>query len=239
MTLCSYSVRENRLGRIGILGGTFNPIHYGHLRAAEEVRERVGLEKVLFIPSCNPPLKGLDLANPEDRFEMTRLAIENNPYFEISDMECKRKGKSYTVDTISELNRSMPEKDLFLILGIDSFLEIPKWYKPDELLGMTDFIVVSRPGFRFEELLPVLEMRKEDEGHSYLKELDAGTTDLKEVSLKTGRKVLLMNITSLDISATTIRRLIRIDKSIKYLLPESVEYYIISNKLYSEGSEYL
>lgn len=216
---------------IGILGGTFNPIHYGHLRLAEEVRERAGLEKVLFIPSCNPPLKDLDLASPQDRYEMTRLAIEGNPYFEISDIECRRSGKSYTVNTILELQELIPDKDLILILGIDSFLEMPKWYRPYRLAEMIDFIVVSRPGFRFEELAATGLIRDED--CSYFREIDNRSINLKELSLKTGRKVILMNITLLDISATVIRRLVRDGKSIKYLLPESVEYYIISNKLYN------
>lgn len=223
--------------RIGIFGGTFNPIHFGHLRAAEEVRERADLEKVLFIPSCNPPLKGFELADPEDRYEMTRLAIERNPYFEISDIECKRKGKSYTVDTLLELKKVMPEVDLYLILGIDSFLEIPQWYRPDKLIEMTDFIVVSRPGFSFKELIPVLGLTGQDKGYDPFNELDKGSTDHWEISLKTGREVILMNITHINISATMIRRLISKGKSIKYLLPESVEYYIISKKLYLEGSE--
>lgn len=215
-------------GRIGILGGTFNPIHYGHLRAAEEVRERIGLDKIMFIPSCNPPLKDSELASPEDRYEMTRLAITGNPYFEISDIECRRSGKSYTVETLSELKDLMPGKDFFLILGIDSFLEIPQWYRPDRLMEMTDFIVVSRPGFRFSDLASMISNGNE----CLLEELDTGMTDLKEIGLRTGKKVLLMNITALNISATKIRRLVIEGKSIKYLLPESVEYYIILNKLY-------
>lgn len=222
---------KGKMGKgIGILGGTFNPIHYGHLRAAEEVRERIGFEKILFIPSCNPPLKGHELASPEDRYEMTRLAIERNPHFDISDIECRRKGKSYTVETISELKGFMPEKDFFLILGIDSFIEIPQWYSPDRLMDMVDFIVVSRPRFRFIELAPMLGGN--NNAKEILNKLDMGLTDIEELNLSTGRKVILMNITSLNIAATTIRRLVRDGKSIKYLLPESVEYYIISNKLY-------
>lgn len=215
---------------IGILGGTFNPIHYGHLRAAEEVREKKSLEKILFIPSCNPPLKGSELATPEDRYEMTRLAIEKNPYFDISDIECRRKGKSYTVETIEELKGLFPDKVFYLILGIDSFVEIPQWYRPDKLMDMVDFIVVSRPGFKFMELAPMLESHGVDK--EILNKLDSGLVDINELNLRTGRKVMLVNITSLNISATTIRRLIREGKSIKYLLPESVEYYIISNKLF-------
>lgn len=221
--------------RIGILGGTFNPIHYGHLRAAEEVRERIGLEKILFIPSCNPPLKGSELATPEDRYEMTSLAIEKNPFFEISDIECRRKEKSYTVETLAELKGLLPDKEFFLILGIDSFAEIPQWYRPDKLMDMVDFIVVSRPGFRFMELASMIGAL--DEGKEILNKLDAGLTEIEELNLITGRKVMLMNITSLNISATAIRRIVRDGKSIKYLLPESVEYYIISNKLYRYGRE--
>ncbi len=215
--------------RIGILGGTFNPIHYGHLRAAEEVREMIGLEKILFVPSCNPPLKDYEVAGPEMRYEMTKLAIEGNPYFDISDIECRRSGKSYTVETLSELKRLMPDKDLFFILGIDSFLEIPQWFRPYELMKMIDFIVVSRPGFRFEKLHQMLGNK---DTWDILNKLDEGLIDKKELQINTGRKVLVLNITSLNISATIIRKLVREGKSIKYLLPESVEYYIISNRLY-------
>lgn len=218
--------------KIGIFGGTFNPVHYGHLRAAEEVRVKLDFEKVLFIPSCNPPIKAGDLASVGHRYEMTRLSIETNPFFIVSDIECRRPGKSYTVETLVELKEIYPDKELYLILGIDSFLDIPEWYQPEKLMEMTDFVVISRPGFSFLSLSSMIAT-----DISILTGLDAGRLEIHRTNLGSDRKVFLLNVTPFNISATTIRNLVKDNKSIKYLLPEKVESYIISNKLYMEGSD--
>ncbi|MCL5022084.1 MAG: nicotinate-nucleotide adenylyltransferase [Nitrospirae bacterium] len=220
--------------RIGIMGGTFNPIHYGHLRVSEEVREGIGLGKVLFVPSGNPPLKARDLAPAEHRFEMARRAVATNPHFELSDIECREQKKSYTVETLAALRAMHPGKEFYFILGIDSFLEIPSWHRPEKLLELTNFVVVSRPGFSFSTVAPWVRADL-----SLLSSLDTSGRAVFKGSLRNGRDVYLMNVTSLPISATTIRGLIRKGKSVKYLLPESVEYFIISHKLYSEGSDHL
>ncbi|MGD1075004.1 MAG: nicotinate-nucleotide adenylyltransferase [Thermodesulfovibrionales bacterium] len=222
----------NAHNKIGILGGTFNPVHYGHLRAAEEVREKLLFEKVLFIPSCKPPLKSDDLAPAEERYEMTRLSIEANPFFEISDIECKKQGKSYTVETLAALNELYPDKSLYLIMGIDSFLDIPSWRRPERVMDLAHFVVISRPGFSFSSIASMIPT-----SIVILSEMDGARREVYKTKLKNGREVVLLNVTPMPISATTVRRIVRQGKSIKYLLPDKIESYIISHSLYREGGD--
>ncbi len=215
--------------KIGIFGGTFNPIHYGHLRAAEEVRERLDLTKIIFIPSKDPPLKTRKLIDSEHRYKMTELAISGNNLFEISDIEYKRSGKSYTVHTIEKLRNIYQDADLYFILGIDTFLEISNWWHPERLISLIDFIVISRPSFKFINLLssPYIPKPKH-----VLESLDKAEIELCPIKLKSKRELIAFRIPLIEISATEIRRLMLEGKSIKYLLPESVESYIIANRLY-------
>jgi nicotinate-nucleotide adenylyltransferase len=216
--------------KLGILGGTFNPIHYGHLAAAEEVRERLKLDRVLFIPSFHPPHKQEDdVPSAAHRMEMVRIATSENATFEPSDIEIKRGGKSYTIDTIEALKRAHPDADLYFITGVDSFLDIQTWSRWERLLSLCTFVVLSRPGYRFADLLKidflrpagnqVLELDREQRVHV---EIHAGTFT-----------VYLEMIPLYDISSTDIRRRVKEGRSIKYLLPEAVETYIINNKLYA------
>ncbi len=220
--------------KIGIFGGTFNPIHYGHLRAAEEVREKFNLAKIVFIPSKSPPLKTHGLIESEHRYRMTELALSGNGFFEISDIEFKRPGKSFTVQTLEELRRIFHDTDLYFILGIDSFLEIPAWWQPEKLISLTDFIIIARPSFRFVDLLlsPYINEQNINVQRDDLEKLDKEELESYRTTLKSKRVVIALKIPLLDISATEIRKRIREGKSIKYLLPESVESYIIANKLY-------
>lgn len=218
--------------KIGLFGGTFNPVHFGHLRVAEEVRERLGFDKVLFIPSCNPPLKSGSLASGRDRYEMTRLSVLGNPFFEISDVECRKPGKSYTVETYAALMKEYPDTDLSLIVGIDSFLDIPAWYQPERLMALASFVVISRPGFRFADLSPLVAA-----GEGVLSALDRHEREVASASMKNGREAFLMNVTPFHVSATSVRACVREGRSIKYLLPDEVESYIISHNLYREGSD--
>ncbi len=215
--------------KVGIFGGTFNPIHYGHLRAAEEVREKLGMDRVLFIPSGSPPLKTKEIAEAKHRYEMTRLAILKNPFFELSDVEHRRAGRSYTVNTVEELTKADPGIDFHLVLGIDAFLDIPNWWRPERLIELTDFIVISRPLFRFIDLRasPYLKIKQ-----SSLKDLDNSVTEICMTALESGRKVFLLRLTPIGISSTELRGLIKRDKSIKYLLPPDIQSYIIINGLY-------
>ena len=211
--------------KIGVFGGTFNPIHYGHLRAAEETREILGLDKVFFIPSGNPPLKSEDLADALKRYKMVRLAVVRNRFFDVLDIECVKSEKSFTVETLEVLLRQHHDAELYFMLGIDAFLDIPNWWRPEQLVSMVNFAVVSRPGREFDEML--------SSPFAKTKDLAESGGESLTLELLTGRKAELVKITPLDISSSDIRRRIRAGRSIKYLLPEDVESFIISNKLYS------
>lgn len=205
--------------KLGILGGTFNPIHFGHLRAAEEARERVNLDKVIFMPSGNPPLKTLDLIDAFHRYAMARLATASNVNFVVSDLEIRQAEKSYTVNTIQRLCEIYPGDKLFFILGIDAFLDMPNWWHPDTLTGMIDFVLVTRPGFDLTDVLK----------SPYVQNAD---NELNQFDLKSGRKAFVLQMTPMGISSTEIRRLLSEGKSIKYLLPDKVEEYIYQHNLY-------
>ena len=216
--------------RLGILGGTFNPIHFGHLAAAEEVRERLKLEKVIFIPSFLPPHKiDEDIPSAVQRQEMIRLALKGNLYAAISDMEIRRGGRSYTVDTIGALQQSHPGTELYFLTGLDSFLEIRTWKDWDRLLTLCSFVVISRDGYRFRDIaqLGILDVPEQE-----LTALDAREKD-QVVITAANMRVYLERVPFYDISSTDIRTRVREGRSIKYHLPEAVEHYIIENKLYA------
>ncbi|MEW6002321.1 MAG: nicotinate-nucleotide adenylyltransferase [Nitrospirota bacterium] len=215
--------------KVGIFGGTFNPIHYGHLRAAEEVRERLGFSKIIFIPSGNPPIKTRELADAKERYNMTELATAGNPFFEVSDIEFKRHGKSYTVQTMKELCDIYPDISLYFILGVDAFLDIPNWWQPERLIAIMDFIVISRASFRFIDLLSSPYIHAD---RGALERLDEGELESYSAKLRSNRDILAMRVPLLDISSTEIRRLTAAGKSIKYLLPEVVESFIIEKGFY-------
>jgi nicotinate-nucleotide adenylyltransferase len=215
--------------RIGILGGTFNPIHYGHLAAAEEVRDRLKLDRVLFIPAYFPPHKQDEhVPNALERMEMVRLATSDNPHFEPSDIEIERGGISFTVDTIEALRQVYPGAELYFITGLDTFLEIQTWHEWKKLLTLCCFVVLSRPGYRFADLLKIDFMARAERE---LARLDRGDLLHAEISSNSFRVCLEM-IPLYDISSTDIRKRAKEGLSIKYLLPEAVEIYIIKKRLY-------
>ncbi len=139
--------------KIGILGGTFNPIHIGHLILAEEAREKLGLDKIIFVPAFLPPHKdNSDIAPAKMRLEMVGLAISGNKYFSVSDMEIKRDGRSYTIDTIKEFTKKYPQDELYFIIGSDLLKYLDDWKDLSEIIKMVKFIVVTRPGYPLEEI---------------------------------------------------------------------------------------
>lgn len=215
--------------KLGIMGGTFNPIHYGHLRPAEEIRERLKLDKVLFIPSARPPHKDSEIIEPHHRLAMARLAIRFNPAFDVSPVEVERKGKSYSVRTLEELLGEY-RAELFFLLGVDAFLEIPTWREADRLFSLTNFVILLRPPYSFQSLSqsPYLKSLT----RSFLAELDQGIRQSYRKVSENGKFIYFERITSLDISSTYIRKNLKAGKSIKYLLPDSVESYIIAHRLY-------
>jgi len=217
-------VQDRFQGKIGVMGGTFNPIHIGHLRSAEEVREAFDLDRVIFIPSADPPHKGKKgIIDIHDRLELVTEAVRENPFFIASDIEARRDGKSYTVDTLREIRSRLDDGgELFFILGLDAFLEIETWYHYRDLFDLSHFVVTDRP--TSESHNPPLVL---PETLAALFENVDGRTLLHP----SGNRVYYHNISALDISATEIRRLVGEGFSIRYLVPERV-YDTITQKGY-------
>lgn len=211
--------------KIGIFGGTFNPIHHAHLRIAEEIREHFKLSKVIFVPAATPPHKPLsDDLSFGDRLRMVELAVRDNRFFSVSDLEGKREGKSYSIDTLNLLRQHYPGDELFFIMGSDSFAEFGSWREYAAIFACCNIVTITRPGSRIvlREALPV------DIAHEFCYH-DAEN----RLSHRSGHSVYSIEGTQLDISSTNIRALIRKGNSIKYLVPESVERYIIQQRFYA------
>lgn len=208
--------------RVGIFGGTFDPVHNGHLRAAEEIGEFFSLEKIYFVPVYIPPHKGnRQISDAEDRLAMVRLAIKGNSCFISSDIEVRRGGISYSIDTIEVMEKKF--KELYYLIGIDAFSEIHTWHRYTDLFYHTNFIVMVRPNHNKRSGLIIFprDVRKQ------MKLLDDGT--FEHIS---GKKVYLQFVTQLDISATRIRAATSNERSIRYLVPAAVEKYIKEKRLY-------
>ena len=196
--------------KYGIFGGSFNPIHYGHLMICEYIKEEMGLDKVIFIPTGNPPHKELELS-AEYRYEMVRLAISPNPDFEISDIETTRVKKSYTVDTIRELKKIYKDEKLYFLIGLDSLFQLKTWMKIGDLSQEIEFVVALRPGYLDKE-----EINKEID---FLRE-------------NFGTKINLIKTPLYEISSTDLRDRIREGKSLRYLIPKKVLDYIEESGFY-------
>lgn len=139
--------------KIGILGGTFNPIHIGHLILAEEAREKLGLDKIIFVPAYLPPHKdNTDIAVAADRLKMVSLAIKQNKYFSVSDLEIRRDGRSYTIDTLKEFKKKYPDDDLYFIIGSDLLKYLDEWKDLSDIIKMVKFIVATRPDYPLEKI---------------------------------------------------------------------------------------
>jgi nicotinate-nucleotide adenylyltransferase len=215
--------------RIGLLGGTFNPVHSGHLRAAEEVRRRAGLRRVLFVPSYVPPHKqSAEIASPEDRFAMVRLAVKGHPAFEASAVEIDAQETSYSIITLNKVKALHRDSRVFFIVGIDAFLEIGTWRSYRELLTQCHFIVMSRPGYGLDEARRALP------GDYAETILDFPEPGPLADELVDKYRIFLVAIEALDISSTDIRRRVRQGQPIAGLVPEAVDFYIGKKRLYQE-----
>ena len=205
---------DNGQSRIGIMGGTFDPIHYGHLAAAEAARVEFGLCKVIFMPAGNPPHKqSQKISDAEHRYRMTALATSSNSGFEVSRLEVDKAGITYTFDTMEELRSIYGEApEIYFITGADAVLELLTWYKLGELLTLCKFIAVTRPGFDICKL----------------------EQKIAEITSKYDGEIICLEVPLLEISSTDIRERIKNGKPVKYLLPEEVEAYIHKNGLYKE-----
>ena len=208
--------RENAQNlRIGILGGTFDPIHYAHLATVEFIRGKYNLDKIIFIPSGNPPHKFWNITDKYDRYEMVVLATVKNENFVVSDMEIQKVGKTYTIDTLRELKKIYPTCELYFITGADAICDIEAWKDVEENFKLATFIAATRPGISL--------LRAQD----YIEKLEK----------KYNAKIINVYVPSLDISSTYIRDQLNQGKSVRYLIPENVETYIKEKGLYNYGVE--
>lgn len=204
---------EKEFKKIGIMGGTFDPIHYAHLATAEFIRDKYNLDKIVFIPSGNPPHKNIDITSKYDRYNMVLLGTANNENFLVSDIEVKRKSKTYTIDTLREFKQTYPNSKIYFITGADAICDIETWKCVEDNFKLATFIAATRPGTSL--------VRTQEKIESLIKKYDA--------------KIINVYVPSLDISSTYIRGQLKDKKSIRYLVPENVENYIYKNKLYNNG----
>ena len=200
--------------RLGLMGGTFDPIHYGHLVTAEAARDQYQLDEVIFVPTGNPPHKrDKIISDADDRMMMCILATISNPYFQVSDIEVKREGFSYTYETVQKFLELYDNCcEIFFITGCDAVLEICTWKNVDLLMDNCTIIAASRPGFVLENAEDIFETLK--------------------------KKVFFMEVPALAISSTDIRQRVRMGNPIKYLLPDAVENYLIKRRLYNKNDKY-
>ncbi len=213
---------------IGILGGTFDPIHYGHLRLAEEMRELAGLEQIRFIPTGNPPHRDTPQVTATHRSAMVRLAIADQPAFLLDECEVNRSAKSFTVHTLRELRRELgKEQPLCLLMGGDAFLQLHTWHEWECLLDLAHIVVGYRPGFALEDRI-----------HSASPQLRAHYLEnlctVEYLSQHSAGGIAELAIPKLEISATLIRNRVAENRSIRYLLPSTVSNYIYQHHLYTQ-----
>jgi nicotinate-nucleotide adenylyltransferase len=192
--------------KLGVFGGTFDPVHHGHLIVAEYVRERIGLDRVLFIPTLiSPHITDAPVTSPAHRLAMLREGIKSNPYFQVSAMEIERGGVSYTVDTLRLMGEENATDEFFLLIGADNLMEFRSWKEPDEIVKRAKLVVMNRPGFAGAAADPSLP-----------------------------KDIIQCPVPSIDISATEIRGRVQNGLTISYLVPPSVSRYIGRHRLYRE-----
>ncbi len=204
---------------IGVYGGTFDPVHYGHLRTAMEIKEIFALDEVRLIPCSQPPHRETPLTSPEMRLTMLELAVQNQSGLVIDRRELDREGYSYMVDTLKSLRKELADKSLLLIIGTDAFEGLEAWYQWQQLFDYAHIVVITRPGYKLKKLSGFLAS-KLTESRGSLKGDNSGY-------------MFFQSVTQLDISATVIRNIIKEGQNPGYLLPDNIINYIKKNKLYT------
>jgi len=216
-----------RIMRIGILGGTFNPVHIAHLRIAEEVRERFDLDRVIFVPAATPPHKPLAGDLPFSlRYRMVELAIAGNPSFTLSDIEGKRDGKSYSIDTIHSFLEEYDGDELFFVIGSDSFLDIGTWFRYETIFSLCNIVVVERPTAVVLSICSSLPLE-------ILHDFSFNEAE-KRLTHRSGHSVHYLKGIPLNISSSAVRSLAGQGQSIRYLVPDVVEQFIKEHRLYTD-----
>lgn len=223
--------------KIGLFGGTFDPVHRCHVAVATQVRDKLHLDRVLLIPSGDPPHKPLGTLAPAiHRLAMVRLAIAGEPSLEASELEIQRPAKSYSIETVRTLKSQYgPGAELFFLIGLDAFLELPTWKDAPSLLSLCHFVVVSRPPSRYAALTALPMLPPFDS--AALAHIDSQGQGRLDIPLPEGTSLILLALPPCEASATDIRRRLRERLPLSNLLPASVESYIIQHRLYQEASD--
>ena len=214
--------------RIGLIGGSFDPVHSGHLRAAEEVSEKLELDEVVFIPTLVSPHKSSEtMASSSHRLNMLNISVKGNPRFRVSDMELRREPPSYTIDTLRSLKQSGPENGYYFIMGCELFMEIDTWKDFAKLFNYSSFVVFRRPGYdSSDSTSPIPLALENDFRYSYS---DRG---MDVFAHKSSNELFFVDIAGIRVSSTEVRNLARHGSSLRYLVASEVEEYIAENGLY-------
>jgi nicotinate-nucleotide adenylyltransferase len=216
----------SELNPMGIFGGTFDPIHYGHLRTAFELMEALRLPEVRFMPAGTPPHRGRTVADAQARLEMVKAAVEGQPGFVTDDRELHRDGPSYSRDTLLDLRAEYTHRSLCLIIGMDAFLGLPKWYHWREILQLAHVVVAHRPGWRVPDMGPLRELL-----------IELGTSRVGDLHESRAGRIYIHAVTQLEISSTAIRDIVAADGDVRFLMPDGVREIIHKTGCYSPQTE--
>ena len=208
---------------IGVFGGTFDPIHYGHLRSAFEMLQVLRFDEIRFMPCGDPPHRTETFANAEHRLEMVRVAVEGQAGFVVDDRELRRGGPSYSIDSLLSLREDFPQRSLGLIVGMDAFLDLPSWHRWREILDIAHIIVAHRPGWRAPDMGPLGEMLT-----------DSGTHRIDDLHEQTHGRIHIHAVTQLEISSTEIRELVAAGRDPRFLMPDAVRDVIAATQCYGK-----
>jgi nicotinate-nucleotide adenylyltransferase len=206
---------------IGIFGGTFDPVHYGHLRSAFEMLQALSFSEVRFIPCGDPPHRGVTFASAQERFDLVQLAIEGQSGFVADDRELRRDGPSYTVDTLASLREEFPSRSLGLILGMDAFLGLPGWHRWEEILDIAHIVIAHRPGWKAPDMGVLGDLIAE-----------RGTHRVDDLHSAAQGCIHIHAVTQLEIASTEIRDLIAAGRDPRFLVPDQVRDAILDRKIY-------
>jgi len=209
-------------GPLGLFGGTFDPIHYGHLRTAFELLQALRLQQVRFVPTGNPPHREQMLADAEQRLEMVRVAVAGQSGFTVDDREVRRSGLSYSVDTLTELRSEFPQRPLCLLLGMDAFLGLPHWHRWRDIFDLAHVVVAHRPGWKAPTQGPLGELM-----------VDRGTGAIRDLHDALAGRIFVHAVTQLEISSTELRQVILGGGDTRYLVPDSVRDLLRQLKCYA------
>lgn len=199
--------------RLGIFGGTFDPVHYGHLLLAEICRQELALDEVRFVPAGNPPHKSGDISEGHSRADMVKLAVSGYPEFTVDRREIRRAGPSFTVLTLDEMTQENPDSELFFLMGADSLCDFPTWREPERILELSTVVAVNRPGV----------------------ELSVRTGPVTDMGRLDSSRILVLSMPGTDISASDLRNRVRDGRGLRFLTPRAVEAFLTEHKLYEES----